>query len=277
MKSPAFQFYPSDWLSSRAVRLMDAEQRGWYIQLLAEAWESSPQATLPNDPPLLIRLADARTDSVDFQTRWDFVISQFKTKNSMLINARLAHEKKKQTSYHEQRKQAGAKGAKNRWSKPVDAQRDTAEVGHSSAIDKPPPTYDSANGKPVAKDSLSSSSSISSSTATSTSVEEKRERHAKPRDERTDHPAIKAVHEIRGRYPHKDVWDLIIKTLGETPDVEKLRTCWVVWRSKNFAPDNLGWLVDWYVNGITANGHGAMSKSEQSLAAARRVAAEYER
>ena len=48
--SPAFQWYPKDWLSSLAVRNFDAEQRGWYIQLLNEAWENTPQGTLPDDP-----------------------------------------------------------------------------------------------------------------------------------------------------------------------------------------------------------------------------------
>lgn len=165
MKSPAFQFYPSDWLSSRAVRLMDAEQRGWYIQLLAEAWQSRPQATLPNDPEMLLRLAEANQSSADFTARWAFVLGQFKLKGDLLINARLAHEKKKQTNYSEQRKKAGIKGAEKRWHTNPETKEDITAKDDSSAIAKPSSRHAFANGKPMADDSFSSSSSIASSSS----------------------------------------------------------------------------------------------------------------
>src|SRR3990167_9118902 len=84
-KSPAFQFYPSDWISSRAVRMMDAEQRGWYIQLLAEAWESDVQGSLPNDDALLRKLAGMNISSIDAELsskeRWEFVKNQFRLRS----------------------------------------------------------------------------------------------------------------------------------------------------------------------------------------------------
>lgn len=83
-----------------------------------------------------------------------------------------------------------------------------------------------------------------------TEEKEVRERLAKPRDERVDHPALIAVREVKGRFPHKDVWDLVIKVIGPEPNVERLRECWVAWREKNFGPENLGWATDWYLNGI---------------------------
>lgn len=86
--------------------------------------------------------------------------------------------------------------------------------------------------------------------------EKKRDRSASSkrectsRDKRIDHPALKAVLQVKGRYPHKDLWDLVISTLGEAPDVAHMKECWLAWRSWNFRPENFGWLIDWYVNGI---------------------------
>lgn len=274
MKSPAFQFYPSDWLSSRAVRLMDAEQRGWYIQLLAESWQSRPQASLPNDDALLLRLADANNGSPNFDSRWQFVISQFKVKGELLINDRLAHEKRKQNDYHQQRKEAGAKGAAKRWREPKENKADTAKVSHGSAIVEPVRSHVFANGKPIAKDSSSSSSSssIPSSTAISTS-NEKRGRAQKQRDPRQDHPAIQAVLEAKGSFPLKDTWDVVIKVVGDKPNVERMRECWVRWRTKGNSPMNLDWLLDWYVNGIPErHNNGTSERSGYTSNAERRDA-----
>lgn len=103
----------------------------------------------------------------------------------------------------------------------------------------------------------SSSSSASSSDTDSPSKEKKERRAPKPRDPRLDHPALKAVVEVKGCYPHKDTWDAIIKVLGTEPDTGKMRECWDAWRLKNYAPGNFGWLTDWYTGGIPgANGNG---------------------
>lgn len=114
MKAPAFQFYPSDWLSSRAVRLMDAEQRGWYIQLLAESWESEPQGTLPNDDALLRVLAGANTCSTDVAERWDFVIKQFKKRGQLVYNERLMDEVVRQEENRQKKREAGKASAEAR-------------------------------------------------------------------------------------------------------------------------------------------------------------------
>ena len=39
MKTPAFQFYPNDYLSDTNVMLMTAEQEGHYIRLLCICWK----------------------------------------------------------------------------------------------------------------------------------------------------------------------------------------------------------------------------------------------
>lgn len=111
---------------------------------------------------------------------------------------------------------------------------------------------------------VSSSSSTSSSEASSTSEKTKASRATKPRDPRLDHPALKAVIEVKGCYPHKDTWDAVIRAVGSEPDIDRMRECWTAWRLKNFAPANLGWLMDWYRTGIPgANNNGSNQKNNQ--------------
>lgn len=110
---------------------------------------------------------------------------------------------------------------------------------------------------------VSSSSSTSSSDTDPSSEKKAVRRAAKPRDPRLDHPALKAVIEIKGCYPHKDTWDAVIRVLGEEPDLERMRECWEAWRLKNFAPGNLGWLTDWYRSGIPGAGNGSYQANNQ--------------
>ncbi len=101
--------------------------------------------------------------------------------------------------------------------------------------------------------------------------EEKRDRPAASRDARLDHPALQSVLKIKGRYPAKDLWNLVIETLGEAPDEARLRDCWVKWRGKGFNAENYGWLTDWYVSGIGAN-NGVHKSTGYQTAAERRDA-----
>lgn len=113
MKSPAFQFYPKDWLSSRGVRMMTSEQRGWYIQLLCEAWESEVQGTLPNDPKILWILAGASSEHL-FNTCSTPVIAMFNQTGETLVHNRLVEEVIKQKQWSEHCSQAGKKSALKR-------------------------------------------------------------------------------------------------------------------------------------------------------------------
>ena len=69
-------------------------------------------------------------------------------------------------------------------------------------------------------------------------------------DPRTQHPAIQACKHVSGHFPSKNVYDSIIKALGESPDVDKLRCCFQEWCLRGHNPENLNWAIDWYVNGI---------------------------
>jgi len=96
-------------------------------------------------------------------------------------------------------------------------------------------------------------------------------------DPRAAHPGLQAVRDLIGRYPHKDVWDLIIRITGAELNLERMRECWLAWRSKNYSPLNLAWLTDWYVNGIPATQQQLRStvNSDRSAKNGQQVAAEF--
>ena len=54
---PSFQFYPRDFLSSRAVCLMTPEARGGYITLLCHAWMCDEPGVLEDDDSMLAALS----------------------------------------------------------------------------------------------------------------------------------------------------------------------------------------------------------------------------
>lgn len=97
-----------------------------------------------------------------------------------------------------------------------------------------------------------------------TGEEKKSKRADRPRDPRANHPAIVAVREVKGKYPDKDLWDSIIETVGEHPDLPLMRKCWVTWRTRGYLPNNYGWLVDWYVNGIQGASNGTSKGRSES-------------
>ncbi len=137
--------------------MMDAEQRGWYIQLLAEAWEGSPQNSLPTDLATLKRLAGADVqDDAKSDARFGQVLKQFVSRRCKLTHPRLDRELRKQRAFKAGKSQAGKNGALARWH------------SHSTAIAQPSSCHDSANGKSMADDSFASAIAIASATAVST-------------------------------------------------------------------------------------------------------------
>ena len=62
MKAYSFYFNTSDWLASPAVKMMSKAERGVYIGLLASAWESPVQGTLPASVDKVRRLSEMSLD-----------------------------------------------------------------------------------------------------------------------------------------------------------------------------------------------------------------------
>lgn len=109
-KSPAFQFYPNDWLSSPRLAMMTAEQEGAYIRLLCYCWNDD-DLSIPDDDKILASLA--RVDEGCLQLVKDCFIKHPKKEN-FLTQERLQKEKKKQDAWKKKSSEGGKKSAESR-------------------------------------------------------------------------------------------------------------------------------------------------------------------
>lgn len=112
MKTPAFQFYPNDWLSSSAVALMTPEQEGAYIRLLCYDWASDG---IPDDDAVLAalsRLGEGWLKGGSTVVRKCF--DPHPTRPGFLTNARLQIEREKQQAWREKSRIGGIKSAESR-------------------------------------------------------------------------------------------------------------------------------------------------------------------
>lgn len=236
VKSPAFQFYAAEWISDEHVSMMSLEEEGAYIRLLAFCWR---EGSISSDLNALSRLCKGAST-----TLLAVVVKRFKPNPNdaaRLIHSRLEKERVKQAAWREKSAKGGRKSAKARKAKRRIVRDLQAEIKGGSTKPEAAPL----NQEPTLQSSFSSSS---------TSTKEKKElRPAKTRDERNDHPAIKAFYKVRGSYPLKRNWDFVIEALGNEPDESKMRECWKVWSSHGYNPQDLVWVLDWYINGIPEN------------------------
>ena len=125
-QAPAYQMYAGDWLKSRSVRFMADYQRGWYIQLLNEAWDGTPQCMLPKNEAELQMLAgvsDLTRSQPDFNERWTAVKRMFKEDGEFIYNERQMHELAKQEQRRQSAIKAGNASAKKRQEKRKELQR----------------------------------------------------------------------------------------------------------------------------------------------------------
>ena len=129
-KSPAFQFYPKDWLADPDVMCMTMAERGVYITLLCYLWESEGKMELDQIKKLLKGHKRALLSLEN-------VLVKFQIRSNMVTHKRLTKERKKQQEYSDNRREAGKKGAKKRW--------------HSHSL---------AMNLPLAKNGIASSSAI---------------------------------------------------------------------------------------------------------------------
>lgn len=107
-KSPAFQFYPKDFLSSSKVRKMSLTEIGAYTVLLATSWLDG---SLPNDLPELARTLGVK--EAQFRRMWAGPLGQcFYEKNGRLLNDRLEDERKKQAEFRRRQGDNGRLGGR---------------------------------------------------------------------------------------------------------------------------------------------------------------------
>lgn len=149
MKSPAFQFYPTDFLADENVVLMTNQEVGCYVKLLCYCWR---EGSIPADVTKLSKLCGE--DGSAMADLWLAIKPCFvphTTDASRFVHPRLEEERKKQQEHRKERAESGAKGAKARWDK--DSKRLTPDGSANG----------SAKREPMANDGSSSSSSSSAS------------------------------------------------------------------------------------------------------------------
>lgn len=128
-RSPAFQFYPKDFLSDENVRMMSLQERGAYITLLSLCWI---EGSLPAELERLARLCGSPLTA--FRRFWRALEPCFRpdTRNpDRLIHPRLEREREKQQEYQRRQSDRGKAGAESRWHK-HGASMAQASSGHSN-------------------------------------------------------------------------------------------------------------------------------------------------
>lgn len=119
--SPAFQFYPKEWLSSATVNLMTPAQEGGYFRLLCYAWLDK-DCSLPDDDVQLATLSRLGegwlangSNQMSTVVRKCFV--PHPKLAGRLVNVRLLKEREKQRLWREKSAKGGIKSGKTRSSK----------------------------------------------------------------------------------------------------------------------------------------------------------------
>ena len=106
-KSPAFQFYPKDFLSDAHVMAMSLTELGAYWKLTCICWN---EGSLPADTKSLARLLGVPAGHAS--KLWPALAPCFKVKDERLTHPRLEVERRKQADYREKQAFNGRKGGR---------------------------------------------------------------------------------------------------------------------------------------------------------------------
>jgi hypothetical protein len=114
MKSPAFQWYPTDYLGSQRVQMMSLEQEGAYCRLIWYCWQHGSIPSGAEDAARLI----GKGCSVELANS---VLGMFQPSKEpgRLMHDRLEMEREKQAVWRKKSSDGGLKSAQVRWGKSV--------------------------------------------------------------------------------------------------------------------------------------------------------------
>ena len=132
-RTPAFQFYPKDWLDFRVQRMSLAAQ-GAYMKLLCFMWkDSQDQCSIIDDDRAIATAIGVPCDMwkelrTEIQFLGDPILIEEGKEPRILRSARLQREAEKQQNYAMQQAEKGKRGAQKRWQK-------EDSHGHSSGHD----------------------------------------------------------------------------------------------------------------------------------------------
>jgi len=191
--SPAFQFYPKDFIADEHVAVMSMAERGVYISLLCFCWM---QGSIPKDETLAGRLVGATPRDINGAVKT--VLTRFLPDPSdptRLIHKRLEAEREKQKEWRLKSSIGGKQSA---------AKRQANSKGGSTTLKPPLP-----NGTNQMSTLQSSVSSLQSSTTTSAPP---------PVNSYTEYPKMAAA--LREKFPMTD--DLFVMRLVQNVMAEIL-------------------------------------------------------
>lgn len=152
-KSPAFQFYPKDYLTDTRVMVMDLAVQGAYCRALYLCWLEN--GSLPADPKTLSKLIGCNcTPRIAAEVIKMFEVDE---QTSTMRHKRLDKEREKQEQRRKFTSAAGKVGMQKRWEK--DNKTDNKVI--TEAITEPLQTYNEGDNGNIALQ-FSSSSSYSS-------------------------------------------------------------------------------------------------------------------
>lgn len=132
-KSPAFQFYPRDFLADARVAVMSCCEVGAYIRLICYCWL---EGSLPTEKTKLAKLAGCTEE--EFQSYWETLKPCFTLTDDRKSyeHKRLMEERQKQIARREQASEA----AKTRWDKSRNATvKRPVSPASSTALSSSPP------------------------------------------------------------------------------------------------------------------------------------------
>jgi uncharacterized protein YdaU (DUF1376 family) len=227
--SMSYLWDPSRILLSRRVAQLSAAEECWYRRALDFAWIDEGLSADSKDAAH--RIGKGCTPKAAQKILDTFFVSD---KSGKMVNEKQEELRKKLKKKLRNLSENGKRSGQKRRQK-----RDlaTEQMPNNCSTDDEQMSSNVIKGN-VTKDKEKKEESTPPASRTRT---------AKPKDPRTEHPAIKAVLEITTRWPLKDLWDRIIREVGDIPDVEFMRSCYERWRGVNGNPQNLErWLFEPY-------------------------------
>jgi uncharacterized protein YdaU (DUF1376 family) len=145
-ESPAFQYYPRDYLSDAKVRAMSYKERGMYWELVSLLWG---EHVLPANIDQLAKILAVPIR--EFRRHWPAISPCFRVVGDDIEHGRLEEERRNQQRFRDGQSTSGKAGAEKRWGK----------GRHSEPIATPSSENSKPTVSPMAKNGSSSSSSSS--------------------------------------------------------------------------------------------------------------------
>jgi uncharacterized protein YdaU (DUF1376 family) len=140
-KAPAYQWYPKDYETDEAVRLMTYEQQGMYRTLLDHQWL---EGSIPGNVDQIAVLL--RVPAMKFRRLWPAMAMKFTDcGEGRLWNLRLERQRTDCDRFHQTQSANGKKGAQQRWRAHGTGNGEANSVVNGTAIESPMPENSSAS------------------------------------------------------------------------------------------------------------------------------------